>query len=213
MQVNSTTTPPIITKLHEPKVMDKVKKIAVPSLLATGSVLLATKQPKNAVSGMKMTTRLTRAGIVGIAMAAILTLVNITKNEAIEGVNRVKEIFRKTDGEKALEKSENQNVELGKPTEPTAPIKPMEPAEKKEPENQASTNPFADGNQAPQESVDFDKVLKEAENLTSDNSSNLNKTEEKSTQSRPETKNFSPLFLQPQQNSNTANPFANVASK
>ncbi len=204
MQVNSTTTPPIIAKLQEPKVMDKVKKIAVPSLLATGGVLLATKQPKNAVSGMKMTTRLARAGFVGIATAAILTLVNITKNEAVEGVNKVKEIFRKTDGEKALEKSENKNIELGKPTEPK---------EKKEPENQTSINPFADDNQDPKESVNLDKVLNEAENLASDNSSNLNETKEKITQSKPETMNFSPLFMQTQQNSNTANPFASVTSK
>lgn len=201
MQVNSTTTPPIIAKLQEPKVADKIKKIAVPSLLATGSVLIATRQPKNAMSAMKMTTRLARAGIVGVTMAAILTLVNITKNEAVEGVNKVKGIFRKTDGEKALEKSENQNMEI---------TEPKEPKEKKEPESQASTNPFAEGNQAPQDSVDLDKALKEAENLTSDN---LNKDEEKNVQSKPETTSFSPLFMQTQQNSNAANPFASVASK
>ena len=115
--------------LKTPEATKKVAKIAAPSLIASGAVMLATKAPKGAVENpVKMTTRLSRAGLAGIMTAAIVTIITLAdKDKIVQGVNKVKEIFRRNRAEKELDNT-----------------KPIEPAEAKTtPEKKEETQPLS----------------------------------------------------------------------
>ena len=136
----------------------KASKIAVPSLVASTAVMAATKVAKNSdATPIKMASRLSKAGAAGLITAAVLTAITyVNKENIVQGINKVKEVFRRTDGEKKLETD----------TEIKDKEEPVINAETEDKNGQNSSNPFApaDGTKMPE--INLDNALKEASKLT-----------------------------------------------
>ena len=136
----------------------KASKVILPSLVTSTAVMAATKVAKNSdATPIKMTSRLSKAGTAGLITAAILAAITyINKDNLVQGVNKVKEVFRRTDGEKKLE------TDTGiKDKE-----EPVINTETKDKNGQNSSNPFTptDGTKMPE--INLDNALKEADKLT-----------------------------------------------
>ena len=136
----------------------KAAKVILPSLVTSTAVMAATKAAKNSdVTPIKMTTRLSKAGAAGLITAAILSLITyVNKENIVQGINKVKEVFRRTDGERKLE----TDTGIKDKEEPTVNT------DTKDKEGQNSSNPFTptDGSTMPE--VNLDNALKEADKLT-----------------------------------------------
>lgn len=163
MQINSIQ--PYVNKIDTTvkKHPNATRAIAAAAVAST-SVLVATKAPKGAVNQLKVSQRLSRAGIAGgIALAAI-SLLSVNKEQVVQAVNKVKQVFKRNSAEKELDKtqpidtsvkpSQNEqiNINEAKITEEqpnsSNPFAPKEnitsPATTDE--NLNSTNPFSQEN-------------------------------------------------------------------
>lgn len=160
MQINSIQ--PYVNKVDTTvrKHPNATKAIAAAAIAST-SVLVATKASKGAVNQLKVSQRLSRAGIAGgIALAAI-SLLGVNKEQVVQAVNKVKQVFKRNPAEKELDKmqpidtsinpsqNEQTNINEAKVTEeqpistnPFAPKEDISGATVVE-ENSRSTNPFS----------------------------------------------------------------------
>ena len=181
-----------IPMINTPQKRANIAKVAIPSLVTSTAVMAATKVAKNSdATPLKMSTRLTKAGIAGIATAAILAAITyVNKDNLVQGVNKVKEVFRRTDGEKKLEvdsgikdkedSTVNTDVKDKESQNSANPFASLD--NKQEPndidkaqENKTeanSSNPFASPNVKMPE-INLDKAIKEADNLTGNPPPNL----------------------------------------
>lgn len=164
--------------INTPQKRQNAVKIAAPALITSSAVMLATKAPKGEINQLKMSTRVARAGVAGLITAAVVSALTLANKETVvQGVNKVKEIFRRNPAEKELDNTkpiEGNKTEAvlkeaqaaqaeNKPEEANSKETPLEESKTTDEEKpkETSTNPFAENNQA----KELDKSIIEAENL------------------------------------------------
>lgn len=105
MQINSIQ--PYINKVDTTvkKHPNATKAIAAAAITST-SVLVATRAPKGVANQLKVSQRLSRAGIAGGVALAAVSLLSINKEQVVQAVNKVKEVFKRNPAEKELDKME-----------------------------------------------------------------------------------------------------------
>ena len=159
MEISSITSVPFVNAIqNNPRMQENIKRVAAPALLTSGAVFVATRAPKmaegavkTAENTLKLSTRAKRAGVAGLVTAGIMAVLSLNKQNVVQGVNKVKEIFKRTDGEKALETA-------------TGIKDKEEPIQEKEPA--VSTNPFANEETVNQTQINLDDAIKQANALT-----------------------------------------------
>ncbi len=95
-----------IPVLNTPEKRENVKKYAVPPILTSTMVMVATRAKKGSeVPPLKMTTRLGRAGLAGAITLGAIALVNLNKEKVVQIVDKVKGVFKRNPAEKELDKT------------------------------------------------------------------------------------------------------------
>lgn len=130
MQINS--LPPIL-QTEESK--QKAKMIGAPALLSAGTAFIATKTPKGAEGGFKLSKRLSKSAKAGLITAAVMGVLSLKKDDLINVKNKVTGLFNRNKTEKQpAADTENNSAETSSDEPENITIKPQISNEEFEPE-------------------------------------------------------------------------------
>ena len=104
MQINS--LPPI---LQNEENKQKIKMIGVPAILSAGTAFIATRTPKGAEGGFKLSKRLSKSAKAGVITAAVMGILSLKKDDLINIKNKITGLFSsiKTEKQTAADTEDN----------------------------------------------------------------------------------------------------------